>query len=257
MDGAEAAVAPRPGLDDVVGPEGGVDGRGRRGLGGAGQDRDEPDQGDADHQRRGGGRRAPGVALGVLPGQVAGGAGQLGGSAEEVHRRAGDDRTEHEHAEGGREHAEPEQLDGFGAGAGDTGGEGRPRRHRGWPRPSTVRRSDVVVLSMAVSRRAAIGAMRLALRAGPTDDSIVTVMPTAKAVVIVPLVMTTSPLGISRPTAASSASEAEGHQHAGAEADRPRPPHRRWRTRAAPTAAPGGGWRRRRGASPSPACAGR
>jgi hypothetical protein len=68
-------------------------------------------------------------------------------------------------------------------------------------RPSTVRRSDVVVRSMAVSRRAAMGAMRLARRAGPTDDSIVTEMPTTKAVVTVALLMTTVPFGISRPTA--------------------------------------------------------
>ena len=66
-----------------------------------------------------------------------------------------------------------------------------------------MRRSEVVVLSMAVSRRAAIGAIRLARSAGPTDETIVTVMPTTNAVTIVPLVMTTPPLGISRPTAAS------------------------------------------------------
>ena len=45
-----------------------------------------------------------------------------------MHRRAGDDRSEHEHTEDGGEHAEPEQLDRFGPGAGDTGGE---RHHAG------------------------------------------------------------------------------------------------------------------------------
>ena len=127
--GAEAAVAPRPGLDDVVGPERGVDGRGGRGLGRAGQDRDEPDQSDTDHQRRGSGRRcARGLRLAFSRARWPVAPDTFGGSAQEVHRRAGDDRAEHEHAEDGREHAEPEQLDGFGAGAGDTGGE---RDHAG------------------------------------------------------------------------------------------------------------------------------
>jgi len=52
-------------------------------------------------------------------------------------------------------------------------------------RPSTVRRIDVVVLSIAVSRSAAMGRTRLARRAGPTEESIVTAMPTTKAVVTV------------------------------------------------------------------------
>ena len=71
-------------------------------------------------------------------------------------------------------------------------------------RPNTVRFSEAWVSSIAVSRSAAIGLMRLALRAGPTDASSVTETPTTKAVVTVPEVMTTSPLGMSRPTAPSS-----------------------------------------------------
>ena len=72
-------------------------------------------------------------------------------------------------------------------------------------RPNTVRFSEALVSSMAVSRSAAMGLMRLALRAGPIDESSVTETPTTKAVMTVPDVMTTSPLGISRPTAPRSA----------------------------------------------------
>ena len=83
--GVPKPPSPHEPVDDVVGPQRGVDGfRGRR-LGGAGQDRDEPDQGDADHERRRRGRRATRVAPGVLHREVAGGAGHLGGDAEHAH----------------------------------------------------------------------------------------------------------------------------------------------------------------------------
>ncbi len=51
-----------------------------------GEDRDEPDQGDADHQRRRGGRRALGVAAGVLAGVRAGDAEQPRRHAEQPRR---------------------------------------------------------------------------------------------------------------------------------------------------------------------------
>ncbi len=60
--GAEATVAPRTGVDHVVGSHRAVDGLGGGGLGRGGQDGDEADEGDTDHQGRGGGRGPPRVA---------------------------------------------------------------------------------------------------------------------------------------------------------------------------------------------------
>ena len=148
MVGAEAAVAPRARSRRRSRPGASVStAAADRRLGRGGQDRDEADQGHADHQGRRGGRGALGVALGVLPGQVAGGAGQPRcGRAEHVHRRAGDDRAEHEHADDGGERAEAEQLQGAVARRRRCRRRRRRRRRRGWPGRATVRRSDAVVL---------------------------------------------------------------------------------------------------------------
>ena len=94
-------------------------------------------------------------------------------------------------------------------------------------RPNTVRFSEALVSSMAVSRSAAMGLMRLALRAGPTDESSVTETPTTKAVMTVPDVMTTSPLGMSRPTAPRSARSPNDMPTPAGQADAPKRPCRR------------------------------
>ena len=57
---------------------------------------------------------------------------------------------------------------------------------------------------MATSRRAAIGATRLARSAGATAEATVTTTPTTTDVMIVAAVMTVGPDGMSRPTLASS-----------------------------------------------------
>ena len=57
---------------------------------------------------------------------------------------------------------------------------------------------------MATSRRAAIGATRLARSAGATAEATVTTTPTTTEVMIVAAVMTVGPDGMSRPTLASS-----------------------------------------------------
>ena len=86
------APEPKPArVDHEVAGERLVDGGVDRGLGRGGEDRDEADQADADHQRRGGGRRALGVAHGVLAGERAPLIPQAGsGPAEDAAQRQGD-----------------------------------------------------------------------------------------------------------------------------------------------------------------------
>ena len=155
------------------------------------------------------------------------------GTPSTLHRRAGDDRAEHEHAEDDGERRR---------GRGATAPVARRRRCRRRRRPRRRRRRPGRRPCAGARRRCArwrrpagrrSGAMRLARRAGPIDESSVTAMPTTKAVMTVPVVMTTSPLGDLEADGAEQRPQAEGH----AARRRPRPTRRGDRRRRAPTRA--------------------
>ena len=133
----------------------------------------KPDEGHADHQGRRGGRRAPGVALGVLPGEAAGGAGQPR-SATPSTRMTGRamHRAEHEHPEDHAERAEAEQRAGRPGPSPTTPAAKATTPTPVSGRPTTVRRSDAPVRSMATSAQGGDRARPgWPARAGTTADS--------------------------------------------------------------------------------------
>ena len=144
--GRDAALGAghRPGRDHEVGPQGVLDGVAGRALDGGGQDGDHPDQGDPDHEGGGGGRRAAGVAHGVLPAEDGGLAEDADqGEAEQAGGGAGDERGEHGDADEDAGRAQPdgqqrrlhlpEQADEEGAQADD--GDAQRRRPCGGRSP--------------------------------------------------------------------------------------------------------------------------
>ena len=208
----------------------------------------KPDEGDTDHQRRRRGRRALGVAPGVLPG--VGGRWRRtpwSGTPSTCIDRAGDDRAEDEHAEdqrrarrgraaGGRPWPEPAMPAAKATDAGTGDGEAE---HGPLQRSAGVARSPM-------SRRAAMGLIRLARGPGRPTTSSVTETPTTKAVMTVPR---RDHHVAARDVEADGAEErpqAERHAHAGGQADgrghhaddRPTPaaPTRSTCRRLAPTA---------------------
>ena len=224
-----------------------------RPLAGGGEHGDRADQRHADHQRRGGGCRAPRVAHRRSRGR----AGR--GSRRAAAARAPSTRTTGR-ASTGASVATPRNA-GQGrraapAGTAPADDAARPPRRR-------CRRSAASPIGdppagragparPRPSRIAATGATRAARRAGSSADATVTTSPTTKAISSERGETTSGPSGMATPSSARAALDALRHADAGQQPEAGRDARRRPAPPARRCGGPGGHWHRSPAAAPAP-----